>query len=93
MPRLCIVESREHPAPGVLGRLLPGLKAFGVERAVPEDFGSVDVLILNSVPPTPDSILEDRVLQFVEGGGLFSIHDTASPYSPRGQAHPRLALA
>ena len=40
-------------------------------------------MILNNIPSTPDSIPEDRVLQFVEGGGgLFSIHDTVFPYSP-----------
>jgi len=85
MLRLCVVESREHPAPEGLGRALPGLDAFTVETvaAVPEDLENVDVLILNSIPPASDSIPEDRVLRFVErGGGLFSIHDSVFPYSP-----------
>ncbi len=85
MACLCIVESREHPAPGVLGRSLPGLGGFRVETmaAVPDDLENVDDLILNNIPPAPRSIPEDRVLQFVDrGGGLFSIHDTVFPYSP-----------
>jgi hypothetical protein len=86
MPRLCIVETREHPAPGVLRRLLPGLDNFMVETvaAVPEDLDSVDVLILNNIPvsPMPGSIPEGRVLRFVQGGGgVFAIHDTVYPYS------------
>jgi Trehalose utilisation/TIR domain len=85
MPNLCIVETQEHPAPGFLQRLIPGLEDFRGETvgAVPEDLASVDVLILNNIPATPDSLPEEQVLHFVEGGGgVFSIHDTVFPYSP-----------
>jgi hypothetical protein len=88
MPRLCIVEPRDHPAPRFLEHRLPRMENFRTETlgTVPEDLASVDVLILNNIPAVPGSLPQGRVLQFVEGGGgLFSIHDTVFPFSPNSR--------
>jgi hypothetical protein len=83
MPRVCIVEAQVHPAAGVLGRSLPKLEEFRVETVaeVPADLIGVDVLVLNNIPSTPDSIPAQRILDYINsGGGMFAIHDTVFPY-------------
>src|SRR5262245_31890102 len=85
MTRVCIIESPQHPAPGVIGRSLPLPDTFNIQTLAiaPDDLRSVDVLILNSLPSTYDCFPEDALLQFVHrGGGVFSIHDSVFPYSP-----------
>ena len=48
----------------------------------PDRLDGIEVLILNSIPSAPESIPEDAVLRYVEGGGgLFAIHDTVYPYA------------
>jgi len=81
---VCIVEPQEHPAPKVLELLLPPLGDFTIRttNAVPDRLDGIEVLILNSIPSAPESIPEDAVLRYVEGGGgLFAIHDTVYPYA------------
>src|SRR5213593_1751375 len=80
---VCIVEPQGHPARGALQRLLPPLGDFNIRTtdSVPGPLDGVEALVLNSIPSLPDSIPEDRVLQYVHGGGgLYCIHDTVFPY-------------
>ena len=79
---ICIVEPPGHPARGTLERLLPSHGDFNIRTAdvVPDPLDGVEALVLNSIPSLPDSIPEDRVLQYVHaGGGLYCIHDTVFP--------------
>jgi hypothetical protein len=82
--RVCIVEPFGHPAPAALGQRLPEYGDWETRtvNSVPEELNRNEVLVLNSIPSAPDSIPEQRVLQFVnEGGGLYAIHDTIYPYA------------
>jgi hypothetical protein len=75
MPRVCIVEPAAHPAPGTLAGRLSEFDGFTVRTvdSVPDNLDVGEALVLNSIPPAPGSIPEDRVLRFVEeGGGLFA---------------------
>ncbi|WP_321476173.1 TIR domain-containing protein [uncultured Paludibaculum sp.] len=84
MLRLCIVEPTNHPAGGVLGRSLPHLDEFEIETLarVPDDLRGVNVVVLNNILGTPESMPAGRVMDYVrQGGGLFAIHDTVFPYS------------
>jgi hypothetical protein len=88
MPRVCIVEKQGHPAPSVLGRSLLNLEEFRVDTVdeVPDDLGVVEVLVLNNITSTPDSIPVERILDYISaGGGMFAIHDAVFPYSPHKQ--------
>src|SRR5260370_36012851 len=70
MPRVCIVEPREHPAPGALERGLAAIDGFAARTvaAVPYGLDNAVALVLNSIPSAPDSIPEDRILRFIETG-------------------------
>jgi hypothetical protein len=84
MPRVCIVEAQGHPAPGTLGARLTANEDFTVRTVagIPDQLDLVEALVLNSIPSTPGSIPEERVLQFIQaGGGVFAIHDSVYPYA------------
>src|SRR5438045_1990553 len=84
MPRVCIVETPEHPAPGALERGLSAIEGFAVRTAAaaPDPLDNAEALVLNSIPIAPDTIPEDRILRFVEaGGGVFAVHDAVYPYA------------
>jgi hypothetical protein len=83
MPRVCIVELRDHPAPGALERGLLALDGFVVRAvlSVPDPLDSAEVLVLNSIPSALGSIPEDRILRFARaGGGVVALHDAVYPY-------------
>jgi len=84
MPRLCIVEDRGHPSPGMLALRLAEIEGFTVRTVdtVPMELDNAEVLVLNSIPSAPDSIPEDRILHFIDGGGgVFAVHDSVYPYA------------
>jgi len=88
MPRVCIVETPEHPARGTLGRRLAEMEGFTARTvdAVPDALDNTEALVLNSIPSAPGSIPEDRILRFIEtGGGVFAVHDTVYPYAANRQ--------
>ena len=76
MPRVCIVETPEHPARGTLGRRLAEMEGFTARTvdAMPDALDNTEALVLNSIPSAPGSIPEDRILRFIEaGGGVFAL--------------------
>jgi hypothetical protein len=84
MSKVCIVEGQDHPAAGLLAASLPDISEFSVVTAssVPADLDSVDVLVLNSIMLSPQSIPVDEILERIRGGGgMFAIHDSVFPYS------------
>src|ERR1700730_1527109 len=88
MPRVCIVESQSHSAPGTLGRRLPEFGDFAVRttNGVPDILDIGEALVLNNIFPEPGRTPEERILQFVAaGGGLFGVHDSVFPYGPDQQ--------
>jgi hypothetical protein len=86
MPRVCIVESESHPAPGTLGRRLPEFGDFIVRTTttVPEHLDTREALVMNNIyVGEPGQTREERILSFVaEGGGLFGVHDSVFPHGP-----------
>jgi hypothetical protein len=84
MPRVCIVEPTEHPAPGALERGLSVIDSFAVRTVAvtPDQLDNEEALALNSIPSAPGSIPEEQVLRFIEGGGgVFAVHDSIYPYA------------
>src|SRR5258708_31524546 len=84
MPRVCIVETPEHPSPRTLERRLAEVDGFVVRTlaAAPDPLDNAEALVLNSIPSAPGSIPEDRILRFIEqGGGVFAVHDSVYPYA------------
>ena len=84
MTRVCIVEARGHPAPGILGRRVAELPGFTVRTVavVPDQLDNAEALVLNNIPCAHASIPEDQVLRFIEdGGGVFAVHDSVFPYA------------
>src|SRR5271165_337770 len=84
MPRVCIVEDRRHPSPGMLALRLAEIEGFTVRTIdiVPTELDDGEVLVLNSIPSEEDSIPEDRILRFIDrGGGVFAVHDSVYPYA------------
>src|SRR4051794_26813662 len=84
MPQLCIVEDRRHPSPGMLALRLAEIEGFTVRTVdvVPPELDNAEVLVLNSIPSEQDSIPEERILRFIDGGGgVFAVHDTIYPYA------------
>jgi hypothetical protein len=71
MPRVCIVETQSHPAPGALGRRLPDFGDFAVRTTtcVPDNLDIGEALVLNNIFPEPGRTPEERILQFVAAGG------------------------
>src|SRR5260370_24785955 len=85
MPRVCIVESQSHPAPGALGRRLPDFGDFAVRTTtcVPDNLDTGEALVLNNIFPEPGRTPEERILQFVAaGGGLVGLQCTVFPRVP-----------
>lgn len=69
MPRVCIVEPAEHPAPGALESRLSSIDGFAVHtvRTVPERLDHTEALLLNSIPNVPGSIHGQRATLGLEG--------------------------
>jgi hypothetical protein len=57
MPRVCIVEPTEHPAPGALERGLSVIYSFAVRTVAvtPDQLDNAEALALNSIPSAPGS--------------------------------------